>query len=591
MPSNAIPTGAAIPAAQGPNAQTPARPFVVRAFALVHPYWSRSSDRGVAWLLLISILGLTLGLVYLNVEYNFWNRNFFNALESKDHQAFWLLIPTFFALSVLTIVGTALQAYLTQMLQMRWRIWLTREYLAAWFADRHFYHLELDPRGTDNPDQRMTEDLRQLTTSTLDLSLGFLHNLVTLVSFIAILWNVSHAVSLAILGTSWSVPGDMVWAALLYAVLGSAATYYVGRPLIGLRFQQERFEADMRFSLMRTREHAEGVALYRGEAAEQTHVDQRIAGLQSNWRQIMLATLKLNGLSGVYTQIGILFPYALASPRYFTGQLTLGGLTQIAGAFDTVRTALSWFVFNYQALAIWKASVDRLLTFEAAIARIGADQLSASGIRRDTTASSEVVTADLVLGTPSGERVLVPGDLRIERGDHLLLRGAPGVGKTTLFRALAGLWPFGSGRISVPGEGSMLFLPQKPYMPIGTLAAAVCYPAVAGAFRNAEIEAALAAVGLGSLIARLPESANWPQILSGGEQQKLAVARILLHRPDWLFLDEATSALDERSEADIYALLMSRLPSSAIVSIAHRPHLTRFHDRVMELSAATVGAR
>ena len=557
--------------------------FALRVLALMHPFWTRSDERVVASALLIAIIGLTLALVYLNVQYNFWNRDFFNALEAKDTNAFWVLIPHFFGLSALTVGGTALQAYLTQMLQMRWRVWITREYLGTWLGARSYYHLELDPRGTDNPDQRMSEDLKQLTTNTLDLLLGLLHNIVMLVSFIAILWSVSHAVSFTVLGSSWNLPGDMVWAALLYAVIGSAATYWIGRPLIRLRFQQERLEADMRYSLMRTREHAEGIALYRGERAEASNINERIEGLKRNWREIMRATLKLNGLSSTYTQIGILFPYFLAAPRYFSGQITLGGLTQIAGAFDTVRTSLSWFVFNYQALAIWKASIDRLLTFEAALASVPA---GASGdVAPLVSAPGTAITVDaLAVALPSGQKLLDGVNLEIKPGERIMLGGAPGVGKSTLFRALGGLWPATAGRISLPAGDRILFLPQKPYLPIGRLADVVAYPGEAHDFEQKRLRAVLERVGLAPLADRLEEKQNWSQVLSGGEQQKVAVARALLAEPDWLFLDEATSALDEASEARLYTVLREDLPSTAVVSISHRPGLSRHHDRQLTLS-------
>jgi putative ATP-binding cassette transporter len=569
-----------------------ARPqrFLGRAFALVHPYWSRSDERHVAWALLIAILALTLGLVYLNVLYNLWNRNFFNALEARDTTAFWSLIPYFFGLSALTIAGTALQAYLTQMLQMRWRVWMTSQYLDRWLAERRYYHLELDPRGTDNPDQRVAEDLKQLTTSTLDLSLGLLHNVVTLVSFIAILWSVSHLVSFSLFGSTWSLPGDMVWAALLYAAIGSAATYLVGRPLIGFRFQQERLEADLRFSLMRTREHAEGIALYRGETAERASIDRGIGGLKANWRDIMRATLKLNALSSTYVQIGLLFPYFLAAPRYFAGQITLGGLTQIAGAFDTVRSSLSWFVFSYQSLAMWKASIDRLLTFEAAIEAAGRAEADAQRIVREPDGGVELRIDDLQLAAPTGRPIASIPTLHVNSGERILLRGPPGTGKSTLFRAIAGLWPFGTGRIHLPASGRMLFLPQKAYIPIGRLAAAVSYPSMPGAFSSTSLTEALAAVGMGALVERLDENANWSQVLSGGEQQRLAIARALLHGPDWLFLDESTSAVDEETEAQLYGLLHDRLRATTIVSIAHRPALAALHERSVWLHSAAVGA-
>lgn len=569
--------------------------FAARAFALIHPYWSRSGERGSAWALLLSIVAISLGLVYLNVRYNYWNRSFFNALEAKDFGAFWTLIPYFFALSALTVAGGALQAYLTQMLQMRWRIWMTREYLTAWLDEQSYYRLEQDPRGTDNPDQRMTEDLKGLAASTLELAMGFLHNGVTLVTFIAILWSVSGSFALPFTlpftGERLSVPGDMVWAALAYAAIGSAFTYVVGRPLIGLRFQQERLEADMRYSLMRTREHAEGIALYGGEPAERRQIEKRIDGLNDNWWQIMGSTMKLNGVSSAYTQIGILFPYFIAAPRYFSGSLPLGGLTQIAGAFDTVRTALSWFVYNYQALASWKASVDRLLTFDAAVAATAASARRADGIRReprDGDGATALGLENLSIAVPGGAAIVRAASLEIGVGERVLLTGEAGAGKSTLFRAIAGLWPYGSGRIGLPAAARLLFLPQKPYLPAGRLADVVAYPSLPGTIPDAQIREAMQAAGLAGWAGHLDDARSWGQTLSGGEQQKLAVARAIVNAPDWLFLDEATAALDAASEAAAYRLLIERLPRSTIVSIAHRPELRAFHTRILEISGGSL---
>jgi putative ATP-binding cassette transporter len=416
-----------------------------------------------------------------------------------------------------------------------------------------------------------------------------LHNVVTLITFIAILWSVSGSVALTLAGQSFDVPGDMVWAALAYAAIGSAATYFVGRPLIGLRFQQERLEADLRYGLVRTREHAEGIALYRGEAAERQQIDSRIGGLRTNWWQIMVATFKLNTLSSVYTQIGILFPYFVASPRYFSGAITLGGLTQIAGAFDTVRVALSWFVFNYQALASWKASVDRLLTFEVALLETersrGQSLIAHSGHETDT-----VDVNSLRLSLPNGRLIVDAAELSIGRGERWMLSGPPGSGKSTLFRSLSGIWPHGSGRISMPAGARVLFLPQKPYLPIGRLADAIAYPSLPQSLSAERLHEALARVGLVSLVDRLGEPANWGQVLSGGEQQQLAIARALLNQPDWLFLDEATAALDEDSEAKAYAALLAALPRTAIVSISHRRQLARYHNRFMAIDGGRLVA-
>jgi putative ATP-binding cassette transporter len=341
---------------------------------------------------------------------------------------------------------------------------------------------------------------------------------------------------------------------------------------------------------VRTREHAEGIALYRGEAAERQQIDGRIGGLRTNWWQIMVATFKLNTLSSVYTQIGILFPYFVASPRYFSGAITLGGLTQIAGAFDTVRVALSWFVFNYQALASWKASVDRLLTFEVALLEAARSRDRDSGITHREHASDTLAAEGLRLALPSGRAIVEAAEFSIARGERWMLSGPPGSGKSTLFRSLSGIWPHGSGRIFMPASARMLFLPQKPYLPIGKLADAIAYPSLPQSFSTERLREALARVGLASLVDRLGEPANWGQVLSGGEQQQVAIARALLNQPDWLFLDEATAALDEDSEAKVYAALLDSLPHAAIVSISHRRQLARYHDRFMAIDGGRLVA-
>jgi putative ATP-binding cassette transporter len=414
-----------------------------------------------------------------------------------------------------------------------------------------------------------------------------------------------------------NIPGYMVWAALVYAIVGSAITYYVGRPLIRLNFQQERVEADFRFSLVRMREYAEGVALYKGEDAEHRgHLD-RLERIRQNWWALMHYTKRLGAITIGYNQVAIVFPYFVAGHRYFSGAITLGGLTQIANAFGQVQTSLSWFVDSYATLANWKASVDRLLTFHDAVERATADAKAKSGERVAAPAGSAVQAdvEELALpakdGTP-GRVILAGAQLEIKPGEKVLLTGPSGSGKSTLFRMLAGIWPFGRARVRVPDGSRLMFLPQKPYIPIGTLRDAVTYPGVAGSpVRPASVDAgvsfsvrperhevkaqherpytdgairdALRAVTLDKLADRLDEERNWSLALSGGEQQRLAVARALLHQPDWLFLDEATSALDETGERHVYELLRERLPATAIISIAHRPGVAEYHDRRLVL--------
>jgi putative ATP-binding cassette transporter len=371
--------------------------------------------------------------------------------------------------------------------------------------------------------------------------------------------------------------------ALGYAIIGSVVTYYVGRPLIRLNFQQEQREADFRFALVRLRENAEGVALYRGEPAERSNFLDRIEWIRENWWGLMNYTKRLNTLVVGYNQVAIVFPFFVAGRRFFSGAIPLGGLTQIAGAFGTVQTSLSWFVNTYGTLANWKASVDRLLTFHRALQDAAAEQARHDGldVQRDGEATVRAEHLDLVL--PNGRVILANTGFTLEPGDRVLLSGPSGSGKSTLFRALAGIWPFGRGRVRFPGNARVLFLPQKPYIPLGSLRDAVAYPGTAAEFGEDAIRGVIAGVGLDAFADRLDDRQNWSLQLSGGEQQRLAIARALLHRPDWLFLDEATSALDEASEKRLYGLLEERMPRATVVSIAHRPTVAAFHRRQFRL--------
>ena len=552
--------------------------FLGRVWDLAKPYWF-SEERLRARGLLAAILVLTLGLVYLAVLFNSWNREFYNSLEQKNFQDFQELLLYFCFLASIYIASAVYKIYLTQMLEMRWRVWLTREYLGEWLDKQVYYRLELQNRGTDNPDQRIAEDLRLFTDGTLNLALGLLTSAVTLVSFIVILWNVSGPLAFMLGSLEVTIPGYMVWAAVIYALVASVLTHYIGRPLIALNFQKERLEADFRFGMVRLRENAEGVALYKGEAPEQQGLLARFESIRANWWELMDFTKRLTYFTAGYGQVAIVFPFIVASPRYFTGVITLGGLTQIANAFGEVQGALSWFVNAYSSLASWKASVDRLLTFKAALDQAALEAVRAEGIQVTPEAVTALRADNLNLALPNGRVILADASLEIQPGTRILLTGPSGSGKSTLFRALAGIWPFGQGRVRVPANARVLFLPQKPYLPIGTLRDAASFPAESGSFGDDRIRETLRECRLDQFTDRLDESQNWALSMSGGEQQRLAIARALLNRPDWLFLDEATSSLDGPVETHLYRLLRDRLPRATIISIAHRPGVAAFHDR------------
>ncbi len=563
-------------------------PFLRSAWRLALPYF-RSEEKWSARGLLASIVALNLFSVFLSVVLNYWNREFYNALQTKNWGAFIDLLffyrhtpsglmPGFCWVAAVFIGVAVYRTYLNQWLQIRWRRWLTRRFLDEWLADRAYYRISLttggEAVGTDNPDQRIAEDLREFVGSTLSLGVGLLANVVSLASFIGILWGLSGSITL--FGTT--IPGYMVWIAIIYAAVGTVLTHLVGRPLVALNFNQQRVEADFRYGLVRLRENVEGVALYRGEAEERDNLRERFSHVIGNWWAIMRRTKLLNTLTSGYDQVAVIFPIIVAAPRYFSGQIQLGGLTQTAGAFGRVQDSLSWFVSAYTMLASWRATVERLTTFHKAI--VGARAAASEGLTCVDGPADRLAARDLTLALPSGTVLLHASDLEFEPGRSVVVTGRSGTGKSTLFRALAGIWPFGTGRVERPRRS--LFLPQRPYIPLGTLRHVVCYPAEPGSFDQAEVAQALEDAGLSSFIAKLDEDANWPQCLSGGEQQRVAFARALLAKPDWLFLDEATASLDPEAEAQLYRAIKQRLPGTTVVSIAHRPSVVAQHDERLQ---------
>jgi putative ATP-binding cassette transporter len=583
-PPMAAAGGAALPA-ESPGVQRPDGPFVRRAWGLIHPYFA-SEARWQAIGLLAAVVALNLVTVYVDVLLNGFQRDFFNALESKDYAEFRRQLWHFAGLATAFILVAVYKFYLTQIFELRWRTWLTTRYVDGWLSQRAYYRLELGGAQTDNPDQRIAEDIRLFTEYTVSLTMGLLNSVVTLASFITILWVVSGPLTLTIGDTPVTIPGYMVWVALLYAVAGSWLSHVIGRPLIALNFAQQRFEADFRYGLVRIREYAESIALYRGERPERTGLLDRFGQVVTNYLALIRAQKKLIWAQSFYGQLAVIFPFIVAAPRYFNGPLKLGDVMQIANAFGQVQGSLSWFVNAYASLATWKATTDRLLTFDDAIATLrGADDRLLQAGPGPAPALHGVR-----LETPAGLPIVAEATLSIRPAERVLLTGPSGSGKSTLFRALAGIWPHGTGRIEQP-DGGVLFLPQKPYLPIGTLRSTVSYPAAPDAFDDVAIAQALRDCRLPQLADCLDESASWDRRLSPGEQQRLAFARALLNRPRWLFMDEATAALDEATGTALYRLLLERLPDTAVISIAHDPSVAQFHQRRVHLTPAEDGAR
>ncbi|HZP94028.1 MAG TPA: ABC transporter ATP-binding protein/permease [Burkholderiales bacterium] len=559
-------------------------------WSLIKPYWT-SEERLTAWLLLAAVIGLTLAMVYMNVLFNEWYNLFYNALQEKNKDQAYHQILRFCVLAAIYIGMAVYAFYLNQMLQIRWRRWLTERYLQEWLGERTYYRLQLTGSPTDNPDQRISEDLRMFVDDTLSLSLGLLNAVVTLGSFVGILWSLSGPISIPVNATQIVVPGYMVWVALAYAIAGTWVTHALGKPLIGLNFNQQRFEADFRFALVRFRENTEGVALYHGEHDELNGFRNRFLAVVGNWWSIMKRQKILNFFTIGYNQVAVVFPFLVGLPRYFSGAIQLGGLIQISNAFGQVQGSMSWFIGAYTTFASWKATMDRLLGFRYAMQQVRTGVVQQRGIEVDQESRDELVIDHVALSLPDGKAIVAPSEALIRPGEKLLIRGPSGSGKSTLFRAIAGIWPFGAGHVRQPRNFKVLFLPQRPYLPIGTLRQVVSYPESEAQFPEDQIVETLTACGLPHLVGRLNESRHWALELSPGEQQRIAFARALLHKPSWLFLDEATSAVDESLEEKLYRLLRERLPDTTIVSIGHRPSLIPFHDRRLELKDNGHGLR
>jgi vitamin B12/bleomycin/antimicrobial peptide transport system ATP-binding/permease protein len=550
---------------------------------LARPYFF-SEDRWAGRVLLGTVIAIELSVVAINVMLNQWNNRFYNALQERNWDAFIYEIGFFCVLAAIYIVLAVYQLYLNQWLQIRWRRWMTRHYLDHWLAGANHYRMQLLGDAADNPDQRIAEDINMFIDRTLTISVGLLSAIVTLVSFVVILWTLSAAAPLHLFGASLTIPGYLVWAALLYAAVGTTLTHLIGWPLVSLNFRQQRFEADFRFNLVRVRENSEQIALLGGETAERERLLDRFGYVVGNFLLIMQRTKKLTFLTSGYTQISIVFPFIVISPAYFAGAVQLGGLMQTASAFTSVQTALSFFVNAYRSLAEWRAVIARLDGFNIAAERARAAATAPQAIAVSTREGRDRVEIDdLLVQLPQGTPLVAADDIAIAAGERVLLTGPSGSGKSTLFRAIAGTWPFGAGTIRVPKGAKLMALPQRPYFPIGTLTAAVTYPDEPGTFGAEALSEVITAVGLPALAGRITEEAHWNRMLSLGEQQRLGIARAILQAPDYLFLDEATASLDEPAEAALYRLLNARLRRTTIVSIGHRSTLAAFHRRGLVL--------
>ncbi len=578
--------------------------FCARVWALSAPYF-RSEDKWKARGLLLAIVLLNLGAVYMLVLLNDWNRVFYDALQNKDAAVFWTQLGRFTYLAFAFIIIAVYRFYLTQLLEVRWRAWMTTHYLQRWLADHAFYQLELArfsaagkdaANSPDNPDQRIQEDINLFTGYSISLSMGLLNAVVTLLSFVGILWSLSGAFAFTVGGSSYSIPGFMVWMAVLYCAVGSIITHYIGRPQIRLNYQQQRYEADFRHHMVRVREYSESIALDKGEAVEREQLDSRFAAVLANYLQLIRKQKNLVWFTNFFGQAAVVFPFIVAAPRFFSGAIQLGELMQISSAFGRVQDSLSWLVDNYSSLAAWRATTDRLTSFEDHVSALAQQGRAQAAINLEANSDAPLAGADtlaahaLSLGLPTGTTLLSGVSLRASPGESVLVKGPSGSGKSTLFRAFAGIWPFAKGQTQLPQDA--MFIPQRPYFPDGTLRDALTYPQPAAQYSDEALKQVLVDAQLPQLTRRLDDKDAWSQKLSGGEQQRLAIARVLLKKPTWIFADEATSALDEAAEKTLYAKLLAHIRAvhGSIVSIAHRPTVAAFHGKLWELEKLPEGS-
>jgi putative ATP-binding cassette transporter len=555
---------------------------VVRDFLQVAIPFFRSEDRWRAQGLLAGIVAVEVALVYLFVLTNEWNVLFYNSLQDRNWDAFvWSLI-VFLGLAASMVVLVVAQYFLGQSLIIRWREWMVRRYLENWLSESRLYRVQFVENPVDNIHLRIASDVHLFIQYTLELGTGLLSSIMTLASFVVILWSLSSLTPLSAFGLTFTIPGYLVWVALLYAATGTMVAHFIGRPLIAIDFNQQRREADFRFAIARVADHAEPIAMMGGEAVERATLISRFCALVHNWRNLVRRQSALTTFATGYGQASTVFPVLVASPAYFFGALSLGVLMQTVSAFQRVEGAFAFFIGVYGKVAEWKALIDRLTQFEAALESLAA---ASDGIAMAHGDKGQLQTSDLDLNYPTGVPLTKIPALSLSPGQRLLVTGTSGSGKSSLLRALRGLWRFGRGSIALPE--SVIAIPQRPYFPLGSLKAAITYPIPADEFDDQAVRSVMGVVGIEHLIERLHEEGDWRVELSGGEQQRAALAGVLLRPPRVLLLDDPTAAMEEANGRELFARLSERLPQTAIVTVGRRSVLGTLHEQIIELKRIT----
>ena len=559
------------------------RQFFRDVWYLTKSYW-QSEEKKKAFFLLACIIALTLGVVYMLVLLNQWNNSFYSALQNYDAKKIFDELIHFSWLAAIYILLAVYSYYLQQTLILNWRRWLTTRFIDIWLQNKTYYNLQMFGKDTDNPDQRISEDVRQFVEMTLSFGIGILKSFCTFASFVVILYNLSGSLSFTFMGKTWTINGYMLWASLLYSVIGTYITHIVGRKLVKINFIQQKYEADFRFSMIRLRESAESVAFYRGEAQEGSVFKQRFKMLLDNFWKLVNKQKQLVFLNSGYSQIAIIFPFVVAMNRYLTKEVTLGGLMQVASAFGRVQDSLSYFVDMYSSIAQWQAVVMRLTCFGHHMHDV---YQQAERFHVERFAAADVVEVNnMQINLPDGKPLLENISFTLHPGHNVLIKGVSGSGKSTLLRAISGIWPFVDGKIFLPERDKLMFIPQRSYLPLGTLRAALNYPGNKP-IDDTELIYLMDLCQIGYLKDKLDLEADWSHVLSVGEQQRLAFVRAHIQQPQCLFLDEATSALDEDTEANMYSLLQERLQQTTVVSVGHRSTLNKYHELVLRLNKST----
>ena len=555
--------------------------FIARFLRLAGPFWN-SEERWSVRALTLALILLTVAQIVLQVRINLWSANLFNALDHRSMAQFFQQLEILGMILVASMTINATHMLIKRRIQLMWRRWMTQKLLNQWVTRGHEIQITYIPGDHDNPDGRIAEDIRNTVESALELAHSLFYCLMLLISFIDILWGLSGILTIRLLVVDIPIPGHMVWIALVYSICATALALIVGWPLIRAADRRQTAEANFRFGLVHVRENAEAIALVHGELDERNRLNTLFSGIRSSWDRQSYAMGRLFLFTSGYSVLSTAVPVLVAAPRFIAGTITLGALMQTAQAFQQLAAALSWPIDNLQKVAEWRASVERVIKLQDALAKLGNGHgPEGAGIVVDHDNEDSLEFHHVSITSPEGTVLVADINEIITKGEKVQIAGDP-LAAIYVFKVVAGLWPWGSGSVLMPQPWKIFFVPQRPYLPVGTLRDAIAYPRPRQELSATQSEeTAMDRVGLGHLIPRLDESATWDTVLSQEEQQRLGLARLLIHRPSWVFIEEGTDALSPVAETSMMAMIMEELPESTVITIGHRPGLAAFHQRTI----------